>query len=403
MNDKNVIGLVSGTSADGVDAAIVNIKGFGLNSKVKLVDFQTFPYSDKIKKEILKASSPDTSRVDQICSLNFLLGKVFAEAALKIINKSNLKRKDIALIGSHGQTIYHIPHQCSKENTKIPSTLQIGEPSIIAEMTGITTVSDFRPRDIAAGGMGAPLTPYVHYLLFRNKRETRAVHNIGGISNITVIPDNNDIDKVIAFDTGPGNMAIDGIISKLTGNHKKYDEMGVGASKGKINRRLLDTLMNHSYISKPPPKSTGREEFGNSFIDKILKIAKKYNISDNDLVSTVTAFTSESIILNYKLFVLPRFDLSRIIIGGGGVKNLTLLSWLKNGLSPLPIHTMEDYNYSSDALEAMAFGILANETISGVPNNLPLVTGAKKKIVLGKIIPGELKNSFYLKDKKDDF
>ncbi|HUU50080.1 MAG TPA: anhydro-N-acetylmuramic acid kinase AnmK [Nitrospinota bacterium] len=394
MDDKNVIGLVSGTSADGVDAAIVNIKGFGLNSKVKLVDFQTFPYPAKIKKEILKASSPDSSRVDQICSLNFLLGKVFAGAALKIIKKSKMKKRDIALIGSHGQTIYHMPHQSSKKNAKTPSTLQIGEPSIIAEMTGITTVSDFRPRDIAAGGMGAPLTPYVHYLLFRNKKETRAVHNIGGISNVTVIPDNNDIDKVIAFDTGPGNMAIDGIISKLTRNHKKYDEMGEWASKGKVDKRLFDILMNHPYITKPPPKSTGREEFGNHFIDRILKIAEKYNISDNDLISTVTAFTSDSIILNYKLFVLPRFNLSRIIFGGGGTKNLTLLSWLKKGLAPLSIHTMEDYHYSSDALEAMAFGILANETISGIPNNLPLVTGAKKKTILGKIVPGKLKNSF---------
>lgn len=387
MGDKNVIGLSSGTSADGIDAAIVNIKGSGLNSRVRLIHFETFPYPDQVKRRILSASNPLTSGVDQICSLNFLLGKLFGKAALKIIKKSNLKKSDIAFIGSHGQTIYHIPHPAPKKNAKERSTLQIGEPSIIAEMTGIATVSDFRTRDIAAGGMGAPLTPYVHFILFRDKRETRAVNNLGGISNVTLLPDNDDMGKIIAFDTGPGNMMIDGIVSRLTGNQKKYDKGGKWAKKGKIDQRLLSILLNHPYITKSPPKSTGREEFGDSFIDEILKIAEKSRLKDADLITTVTAFTAESIILNYKLFLLPRFNLSRIIIGGGGAKNSTLLSLLKKGLPQASLHTMEEYGYSSDALEAMAFAVLANETVSGIPSNLPGVTGAKKRVVLGKITP----------------
>ena len=388
MRVKNIIGLMSGTSVDGVDAAIARMTGSGPGLKVHLIDFKTYPYPEQIKKEILLASSPETSGIDRICSLNFSLGGIFAEAALKIMKKNRFKKKDIACIGSHGQTIYHIPPLSAKKRGFWPSTLQIGEPSLIAEKTGITTVSDFRPRDIAAGGMGAPLTPYVHYLLFRDKKENRAVLNIGGISNITVIPSENDIDKVIAFDTGPGNMIIDGVVSALTRGRKKYDRGGKTASRGIVDEELLRFLMNHPYIQKSPPKSTGREEFGKGLIDNILKRAHKKKLPPENLTRTVTAYTATSVIFSLKRFVLKKYPLSRVIVGGGGAKNRTLLSFLREGLGGISIQTMDDFGYSSDGFEAMAFAVLAQETLSGVAGNLPQVTGAKKKVILGKIIPG---------------
>jgi anhydro-N-acetylmuramic acid kinase len=362
--------------------------GSGSGLKVDLIDFKTYPYPEQIKKDILLASSPETSRIDRICSLNFFLGEIFAEAALKIMKKNHLKKKDVSCIGSHGQTIYHIPPTSARKQGFRPSTLQIGEPSLIAERTGITTVSDFRPRDIAAGGMGAPLTPYVHYLLFRDKKENRAVLNIGGISNITVIPPENDIDKVIAFDTGPGNMIIDGVVSVLTKGRKKYDCGGRTALHGSADKKLLQFLMAHPYMKKSPPKSTGREEFGKSLIDDILKRAQKKKLHNEDLIRTVTAYTAESIIVNLKRFVLKKYPLSRVIVGGGGAKNITLLSLLREGLGGISIQTMDDFGYSSDGFEAMAFAVLAQETLSGAAGNLPHVTGAKKKVILGKIIPG---------------
>ena len=238
--------------------------------------------------------------------------------------------------------------------------------------------------------MGAPLTPYVHFLLLGDKKEDRAVLNIGGISNITVIPKQYHIDKVTAFDTGPGNMVIDGVVSIITGQKKKYDNRGKMASRGTANKKLLSLLMRHPYIKKPPPKSTGREEFGNILIDKVLKFAKREKLKNEDLLRTVTEFTAESILFNMKRFVLKKVDLRRMIVGGGGAKNLTLLSLLKAGLPELSVETMEEHHYSSDAFEAVSFAILANETISGVPGNLPRVTGARKKAVLGKIIPGRI-------------
>lgn len=417
---KLAIGLMSGTSLDGVDAALVKISGSGLKTKVQLVEFKTYPYPKKIREMVLAASTPEKGTVDLICHLNFKLGKIFADAVFNILEKANFKTSDVSFIGSHGQTIYHLPEGHSKFNDKTSSTLQIGEPAVIAEKTGIKTVADFRVQDIAAGGLGAPLAPYAHFLLFHEKEKSKIVHNIGGISNLTFLPKNNMIDKVIAFDTGPGNMLIDGLLFYLTKGEKLFDKDGKWAAKGKINNGLLDFMMSHPFIKKPPPKTTGREEFGEVFLHKILSKAEKQNISTDDLVATITTFTAESIIFNYKKYVFKTHSPSEIIFCGGGAHNNHLMKIIKNKLPEITISTTErpgavankdkiypkiakklrpkntvlqvcsteKYGIPSDAIEAVSFAILANETIHGNYSNLPSVTGAKRKVILGKIIPG---------------
>ena len=273
----------------------------------------------------------------------------------------------------------------------IRSTLQIGEPSVIAQETGVTTVADFRPRDMAAGGQGAPLVPYVDFLLFRDKEKGRALQNIGGIANVTILPKNCGINDVIAFDTGPGNMIIDRITELVTNTTQHFDEGGKLAERGKIHDSLLATLLTHPYLSKPPPKTTGREEFGISFADNLYKDAIHSGIEDLDILATVTAFTAHTIADSYKQWILSKHYLSEVILSGGGSHNNTLIKFFRQYLKPtIQVHTIDKYGISPNTKEALAFAILANETISGNPNNVPSATGAREAIIMGKIIPGKL-------------
>lgn len=388
IKENIVVGLMSGTSADGVDAALVKISGSGLHTEAHLIDFETYPYSKEIKEMTLSASNPEKGSVDLICYLNFKLGNIFADAVLSILEKSNMQRNRVSFIGSHGQTIRHLPEGHPDFLDKLPSTLQIGEPSVIAERTGIKTVADFRTRDIAAGGQGAPLAPFAHFLLFYSKEETRIVHNIGGISNLSFLPKDGIIDDVIAFDTGPGNMLIDSLVSKLSQGKKQYDKNGEWGAKGKTNNDLLSFMMSHPFLKKPPPKTTGREDFGEIFLNKVLLKSQQLNVPVDDLVATVTAFTLESIIFNYKEHIFKRSYPSEIIVCGGGVHNNLIMQTIKKRLPKITISTTDKYGIPSDAVEAVAFAILANETIHGNYSNLPSVTGACRKVILGKIVPG---------------
>jgi len=386
MKENLAIGLMSGTSADGVDAALIKISESGPRTKIKLIEFETIPYPAEVKEMVITASSPEKGTVDLICHLNFRLGDIFANAALSIIQKANIENSAVGFIGSHGQTIRHLPEGREYFSENLPSTMQIGEPSVIAEKTGIKTVADFRTRDMAAGGLGAPLAPFAHFLLFHHKEESRIVHNIGGISNLTFLPKGGVIDKVVAFDTGPGNMLIDGLVSHLSKRQKPFDRDGEWASKGKINNDLLFFMMEHPFIKKPPPKATGREEFGEVFLCKVLTKAEELKITEDDLVTTITAYTAESIIFNYKDHIFKIDRPSEIIFCGGGVHNQFLMDRIKNQLSKITISTTDKYGISPDALEAISFAILANETIHGNFSNLPSVTGAKRKVILGKIV-----------------
>lgn len=374
---KLIIGLMSGTSIDGIDCALVEIEGNGLNTIVRLVGFYNYPIAIELKNEILKACSIYQSSVDLICRLNFKIGEEFAKAVIKTCDLAGVSLSEIDLVGSHGQTIYHIPQD---------STLQIGEQSIIAERTGIVTVADFRVRDVSAGGHGAPLVPYTEYLLYRKHDMNLALQNIGGIGNVTILPKNCNIDDVIAFDTGPGNMIIDAMMNAITDGKMKYDEDGKLALKGKINFELINELKSHPFIHKTPPKTSGREEFGDVYSRKILEKYQKLNVSNIDIVTTVTYFTALSIGENFRNFILPKYSIDKMIISGGGSYNKTLINMIKEELKGIEVVTGEDIGLSSDAKEAIAFAILANETIHGNSNNIPNVTGAKAPVVMGKIV-----------------
>jgi anhydro-N-acetylmuramic acid kinase len=312
--------------------------------------------------------------------MNFALGSIFAQAALEVIAQAGLKTSEVDLIGSHGQTICHLPE------TLVRSTLQIGEPAVIAHRTGIVTVGDFRVADVAAGGQGAPLVPYVDFLLFRDDEKSRAIQNIGGISNVTVLPAGGGLEDILAFDTGPGNMMMDEVVRIITDSRESYDRDGEMASKGTSNHRLLQKLLAHPFISYPPPKTTGREDFGAHFVRELVDEAGEAGISHADLLATVTAYAAECIYHNYKRFILPEYDLSEILISGGGLHNLTLMALLQERFHSIPVRSVEAYGLVSDAKEAIAFAVLANETIHGNPGNVPRATGADRPVVLGKIV-----------------
>ena len=375
-----VAGLMSGTSVDGVDVAIVDVTG----QKVRLLAFDIFPYPPALRREILRLCRPESARLDNICHYNFVLGEVFADAIIKLCRKSGIPLNSIDLVGSHGQTIYHNPRGKRYSRTIIRSTLQIGEPSVIAHRTGITTVADFRPRDMAAGGEGAPLVPYADYFLFGHNRLSRAVQNIGGIANVTFLPRGCKQDDIIAFDTGPGNMIIDSIIRLISTDRRRFDPGGKMAAQGTVDKSLLNEMLRHPFLRLRPPKSTGREEFGSAFAERIYQKVTQKGLANTDIVATVTAFTANSIARAYHQF-LPTTD--EVILCGGGSHNNTLVEMLRGELPNVKMLSTEDFGISVDAKEAVSFAILAWATIKGLTNNVPGATGADQPVVLGKIIP----------------
>lgn len=378
---KNVIGLMSGTSADGIDAVLVELKDSGAKTKIRQTAFHTFPYDSKLKEFILRNSNSETARLDDIARLNILLGELFADAANRIIHKAGLKNTDIDIIGSHGQTIHHLPERKKFFGKQISATLQIGDPTVIAKRTGIITVGDFRVADVAVGGSGAPLVPYFDYLMFRSAKHNRGLLNIGGIANITIIPKRAELKDIFAFDTGPGNMLIDGLMRRLF--NKPFDEYGKTAFGGKLNPGLLRWLSSDNYFRKNPPKSTGREHFGEVLLDKIIKRYK--NIPPEDYITTVTELTALTVYESYLKFVKRKIRLDEIIVSGGGVHNIYLMHALQRYFCSVKVKAVESVGYSSDAKEAVCFAVLANETISGNPANVVKATGAKKQTILGKI------------------
>ena len=382
---KRVIGLMSGTSVDGVDAALVEIRGHGLETQVELLAFHSHPFEAEIRDRIFDLFQPETSRVDEICQMNFLIGEIFADAALSVIRNAQLELGEIDLIGSHGQTVYHLPPQA--EAQYIPSTLQLGEPAVIAYRTGIPTIADFRVADLAAGGQGAPLVPYVDFLLFRQTNRTVALQNIGGISNVTLIPAGAEGSDVLASDTGPGNMIIDSILEILTDGEERYDNAGQLAVQGSVCELLLREWLQHPFISAHPPKTTGREVFGRQFAHQALHSAQAQDLGQADLVATLTAFTAQSIFDYYRRFLFPHYSVDEIYISGGGSHNLTLMRHLETLFQPIPLLPIDSIGVSGDAKEAIAFAVLANEAIHGHPTNLPQVTGASQPMVLGTFSP----------------
>jgi anhydro-N-acetylmuramic acid kinase len=379
-----VVGLMSGTSGDGVDAALVEITRSRKGLDIQTIAFHALPYPRSLQQRILTASA--SGPVAEICHLNALLGEWFANAALGVIRTAGLRPKDIDLIGSHGQTVHHLPHGVKDAGVgAIRSTLQIAEPAVIAERTGITTIANFRPRDIAAGGQGAPLTPGVHALVFRHPRRARLVVNLGGISNVTYLPRGKGVDGVIAFDTGPANMVLDGLMYRATDGRVSMDRDGRLASRGKPDGRLLTKLLAHPYLSKHPPKSTGREIFGAPMVKELLAIQEARQLSIEALLATCSRWTAESV-GTARRWIQGGID--EVIVGGGGVRNRAIMAHLADVFSPAPVTTFDAIGWDSKAFEAVAFAILAYQTVMDQCGNVPAVTGASHPALLGCIVPG---------------
>ena len=384
-----VLGLMSGTSVDGVDAAITEIRRRGRSLQVRLLAHDSLAYSPALRDRILRAS--EQGEVSEICHLNVVVGEVFAKAALKAIKRSGLPTKNVQLIGSHGQTIHHRPHSIYEPGAGgIRSTLQIGEPSVIAERTGIPTVANFRARDLAAGGEGAPLTPYVHHLLFQHRSRSRLVVNLGGIVNMTFLPGAGGIDDIRAFDVGPCNMLLDGVIRALSHGKDAMDRGGRGAKGGQIRPGLLKQLLSHPYMDKAPPKSTGREEFGVPFIRRVLVKAKRNRWPTADILATSCRFIAASLGTAQQWFS-RRID--EVIVGGGGVYHSVLMAELVKEFHPVPVRRMEECGSHSKAFEAKAFAVLAYQSFHGKANNVPAVTGARHPVILGNLTPGREKKN----------
>ena len=372
------VGLMSGTSLDGVDTVLCEISGQDESTRVKQLHFKTYDIPESLRTKIRKCCSRELIPVDLICSLNFELGYLFADAVKSLCKDANVKLEDLSFIASHGQTIFHIP---KAYDDYVPSTLQIGEAAIIANECKTKVISNFRVMDMAVGGEGAPLVPYSETLLYSEKNQAVALQNIGGIGNVTVLPKKGDTKKVIAFDTGPGNMMIDEAVRTFYG--KKYDTDGYYARQGNLIPSLAAELKEHPYFNLEIPKTTGREMFGEHFTKSILE--KYHSCEPNDLIHTFTWFTAYSIAYHYKKYLISEYGLKKCIIGGGGAYNSYLLELIRNEISELTVMTQEEHGFSSEAKEALAFVILGNQTYHRSPSNVPSATGAKKSVILGQI------------------
>lgn len=388
--DRYFIGLISGTSADGVDAALTSILRLSRGAiRVRLHAFLTFSYPPGLRQRILGTSHGRQTSLEDLASLHMELGEVFSQAAIRLARKAKVDLSSVSAIGSHGQTLFHGPRP-GKASGLRPATLQLANPSIIAARTGCTVVADFRTADIAAGGEGAPLSPHGHALLFRHPRQGRIILNLGGIANISAIPPGPKgrcPSDTQAFDTGPGNMVIDALVENLSGGRSSIDKGGLIAARGQADEDILKALLKHPYFHLRPPKSTGRETFGQAFALKLLRKVKRQGGSAEDALATACALTARSIANQLKRFVLKKNRYKELYLAGGGAKNKTLVRMIRQELTDLDIQPVDILGIPAKALEAVIFALLAAETMDARPVWLPLATGAKRPTILGTITP----------------
>lgn len=381
-----VAGLMSGTSLDGVDAVIARLTGSGRSMQFEQLAFVSVPYPDKLRSLLLCNSAPEGSSVRDLSQLNVRLAQVYAEAVTKAAAEAGLQVADLDLVGSHGQTVHHVPDPSECAGADVISTLQIGDPSVLANLLDVPVVGDFRVADMALGGQGAPLVPYFDYVGFTDENETRGLLNIGGIANISVLPAGLESpDGVFAFDTGPGNMLSDTLTKRYY--RTPYDAGGAHAAAGRFDEAVLADLLSHPYFTHPPPKSTGRELFDDAFADRVATrvIEARQDAGADDVIATAAMLTVLSVYQAYARFIRDRHTLDVLIVSGGGMHNDFVMDRLAQTFAPIQVRTVDEYGVSSDAKEALCFAVLAHETINGVPTSLPSVTGARRATLLGKI------------------
>ena len=364
--------MMSGTSLDAIDACLLKIFD---DLTFEVIDNCSLEYPIEIKNKLLELAN-NNGNIRDVCFMNFIVGELFAKTAIKLIEKTNIKTEEIDFISSHGQTIFHIPTDVEIGGIKTKSTLQIGDISVISHKTGITTVGDFRTKDIAAGGQGAPLVPFADKILFGTNKN-RLIQNIGGISNVTVLSKECNM---FAFDNGVGNMLIDYFVKKLF--NIPFDKNGEIAARGNIDKTWLNELLKEPYYAIQPPKTTGRELFNNEYAEKIFKSAPN---KKEDVIATITALTAKVITDSYKNFIIPKTSIDEVVLGGGGAYNKTLISYMQKFMPNLTIKTHEDYNIPNKLKEAIAFAYLGYFTLNKKTNNAPDCTGALSNVVMGKI------------------
>ncbi len=376
---RTVIGLMSGTSLDGVDVAVVQLRGSGNQLEITVQAFESSPYPSSLRERILKNSEPESSSVSELSTLNTELAHVYAAAVKNACLRHGIELKDVDLVGSHGQTVYHDP----RPTIGPASTLQIGDSAVLSHLLGIPVVGDFRNADIALGGQGAPLVPYFDWAMFTSPDENRVLLNLGGIANITILPAGCRQEDVLAFDTGPANVVIDALMTHFNG--ATFDAGGNFAKKGRVDAALLSQLLAHPYFDLPAPKSTGRELFNSTYVAELAAEGKKRGLSDSDIVATATELTVQSIV---KAVVGAAPD--RLIVSGGGVHNDVIMSGLSEGLPRTKVDSLAQHGINPDAKEAICFAVLAYEAMNGVSTGMPSVTGASGRAFLGKIcFPGK--------------
>jgi anhydro-N-acetylmuramic acid kinase len=384
-----VLGMMSGTSADGIDSALARISGKPPALSARFEFHHHTPFRGHVREATLRLANGGASTTADISELNFLLGEEFARAAIESCKKWRVPLDDVSLIGSHGQTVFHLGTPARFQGKMLSaSTLQIGDISVIAERTGIPTVGDFRPADMAAGGQGAPLVPFLDYLLYRDAERGRAVLNIGGIANVTVIPARARAEDLFAFDTGPGNMIVDALVERITRGKATYDRDARIALSGRTIQELLTRLMREPYLRKKPPKTTGRELFGQAYAAELITWGNRFHAGPADLVRTATMFTPLSIADAFQRLILPRAEVHELIVTGGGANNPLMMAQLAASLPGIAILPASRFGVPAEAKEAFAFAVLAYETYHGRPNNIPSATGATHPAVLGKLALG---------------
>ena len=377
-----VAGVMSGTSADGIDVAIVRLLGRGFGLRLQLLGEYQRAYPANVRRAVLAAMNAPAASVPDLSRLDFLLGELYADAVLAAQKEAAVK---VALVGCHGQTLYHQGESASYLGRPIACTWQGGESALLAARVGVPVVSDFRPADMAVGGKGAPLVPFLDYVAYRNRRIGRVVQNIGGIANLTAIPAAADSEQVIAFDTGPGNMVIDAVTERLFG--RKYDRDGRIAARGRVLDNIVSQVLRGSFFRARPPKTAGREQFGREFVERFLRACGRAR--EEDIVATATALTARSIGDALRDFVLRKrgANFREFVLSGGGASNRTLLAMLDTELRRLnlTLRLSDEFGIPSQSKEAIAFAVLAYQTWHRQPSNIPAATGAKKGAVLGKI------------------
>jgi anhydro-N-acetylmuramic acid kinase len=382
--ERTIVGTMSGTSTDGYDMALTRISGTGADMRVEVIGSSSVPLPNELAKGIFAMYPPNRRSMRRVLELGLRLAEQHAAWIAEFVQQQNLSMEDVDLIAYHGIALYH----GSRDRGRMPGQLEIGDPAVIAERTGCTVVAQLRTRDIAAGGEGAPLSPYCDWVLFRDDAVGRAVQNIGGIANVTGLKPGATLQDLIAFDTGPGNLVLDGMVSLWSNGRQHFDRGGEIAARGTVHEGLLSELMETPYVRRPLPKSTGREIFGDRFVAALMERSERLGLSFEDALATATAFTAETIAYHYDRFLAPRFRIDEVIIGGGGQHNQTLMRMLRERLAPIPVRLHGEFGIDGDIREAVYWAMLANETIQGQPANVPSVTGASRPVVLGHIIPG---------------